>query len=124
MLGEVALLLIDETSLWIKPRLVKGVQESKAQAGVVTFWSVDPSAFTLNSPNSFSTNMRRTAYSKERLDCPDPGYMSRHSLTIQAAQFLEPSMRMVAVSWLVEVPPAPLLHPERHSSLQACQSWR
>ena len=29
--------------------------------------------------------------------------MARHGQAVQTTQFLEPSMRMVAVSWLVEV---------------------
>jgi len=33
----------------------------------------------------------------------DPNYMERHGQSVQAQHFLEPAMRTVTVSWLVEV---------------------
>lgn len=49
------------------------------------------------------TDMIRAAFASENIDRPYPNYMARHGQQVQALKYLEPGMRMVAVSWLVEV---------------------
>ena len=46
---------------------------------------------------------RRNLYTTEVALLPDPNYLQRHSREVEPDLYLQPSMRAIAISWLVEV---------------------
>lgn len=46
---------------------------------------------------------RRNLYTTEVALLPDPDYLQRHSREVEPDLYLQPSMRAIAISWLVEV---------------------
>lgn len=55
---------------------------------------------------------RRNLYGTEVKLLPDPDYMLNHSFEYQPKLYIDPSMRMIVISWLVEVACEYELHQE------------